>query len=73
MIAPTFEFVDPNDPNRSKPEINFGKVSYDFDYKEKIVLKNTSEVAFTFTLKIQNDGKVSQSEFKISPQTDTIQ
>lgn len=73
VIAPTFEFVDPNDPNRSKPEINFGKVSYDFDYKEKIVLKNTSEVAFTFTLKIQNDGKVSQSEFKISPQTDTIQ
>ena len=52
--------------------MNFGKVSYDFDYKERIVLKNTSEVAFSFFLKIQNDSKVAQSEFKISPQTDII-
>ena len=72
VIAPTFEFVDPLDLNKVKNELNFGKVSYDFDYREKIVLKNTSEVAFSFFLKIQNESKVAQSEFKISPQTDIV-
>lgn len=72
VIAPTFEFVDPLDTNKVKNELSFGKVSYDFEYKERIVLKNTSEVAFSFFLKIQNDNRTPQGEFRISPQTDIV-
>jgi hydrocephalus-inducing protein len=72
VIAPTFEFVDPNDSLKVKPEINFGKVSYDFDYKEGIILKNTSSVEFTYNLKILSENKILQNEFRIHPQSGTI-
>lgn len=72
VIAPTFEFVDPNDTLKAKPEINFGKISYDFDYKECIILKNTSSVEFNFNLKIQSESKILQNEFRILPQSGTI-
>ncbi len=61
VIAPTFEFVDPNDSLKVKPEINFGKVSYDFEYKEGIILKNTSSVEFTYNLKILSENKILQN------------
>jgi hypothetical protein len=60
--------VDPRNPSQTKPEISYGKVSYDFKYSERIMLKNSSLVPFTFTLRIQNDLKGSQNEFKINPQ-----
>ena len=72
VIAPTFEFVDPNDPLKSKSEINFGKVSYDFEYKEGIVLKNTSSVEFAYNLKILSENKLLQNEFRIIPQSGVI-
>jgi hydrocephalus-inducing protein len=72
VIAPTFEFVDPNDSLKVKPEISFGRVSYDFDYKEGIILKNTSSVEFTYNLKILSDNKILQNEFRITPQSGTI-
>jgi P pilus assembly chaperone PapD len=32
------------------------------------MLRNCSQAPFTFTLRIQNDAKTSQNEFKITPQ-----
>jgi hypothetical protein len=72
VIAPTFEFVDPNDTLKVKPEISFGKISYDFEYKEAIILKNTSSVEFNYNLKIQSENKILQNEFRIVPQSGTI-
>jgi hydrocephalus-inducing protein len=64
VIAPTFHF----DIER----INFGTVSYSFQYTEKIKLTNTSTVAFTYNLRIPGDGKLLSKEFEIDPQKDTI-
>ncbi len=61
VIAPTFEFSYPNDTLKAKPEINFGKVSYDFEYKEGIILKNTSSVEFAYNLKILSENKLLQN------------
>jgi hydrocephalus-inducing protein len=47
--------------------INFGAVSYSFQYTEKIKLTNTSTVAFTYNLRIPGDGKLSSKEFEIDP------
>jgi hydrocephalus-inducing protein len=52
--------------------INFGAVSYSFQYTEKIRLTNTSTVDFTYSLRIPGDGKLSQKEFEIEPQKDII-
>lgn len=64
VIAPTFQF----DVER----INFGAVSYSFQYTEKIRLTNTSTVAFTYNLRIPGDGKLSSKEFEIEAQKDTV-
>ena len=49
-MAPSFEF--------DVEEIDFGKVSYSFDYTKKIKLTNTSTVPFRFNLRIPGDGKL---------------
>ncbi len=64
--APTFDFV---------PEkLNFGKVSYSFPETKYITINNTSDVEFTYSLKIPGDGKLGsgQREFEIEPMEDTI-
>ena len=52
--------------------IDFGKVSYSFPEEKRIVLKNLSEVSFTFNLRIPGDGKLAQREFEIEPARDEI-
>ena len=65
VIAPTFTF--------SKKEIKFKRVSYSFPKTKKIRMTNTSEVPFTFQLKIPGDGKIiNQKEFEIKPNRDTL-
>ncbi|MEI6610237.1 MAG: hypothetical protein WCO53_10900, partial [Deltaproteobacteria bacterium] len=41
-----------------KHEIKFKRVSYSFPKTKKIRMVNTSEVPFTFQLKIPGDGKI---------------
>lgn len=66
VIAPTFMF--------NKEEIRFKRVSYSFPKTKKIKMTNTSEVPFTFQLKIPGDGKIiNQKEFEIKPNRDTLQ
>lgn len=66
VIAPTFQF--------NKEEIKFKRVSYSFPKTKKIRMTNTSDVAFTFQLKIPGDGKIiNQKEFEIKPNRDTLQ
>ncbi len=66
VIAPTFMF--------NKEEIRFKRVSYSFPKTKKIRMTNTSEVSFTFQLKIPGDGKIiNQKEFEIKPNRDTLQ
>ena len=50
VIAPTFHF--------DTELINFGKVSYSFPDKKTIRLTNTSDVPFTYKLRIPGDGKL---------------
>lgn len=65
VIAPTFYF--------NKEEIKFKRVSYSFPKTKKIRMYNSSEVPFTFQLKIPGDGKIiNQKEFEIKPNRDTI-
>ena len=63
--APKFEL--------NRKEINYRKVSFQFQKTEEIVLTNTSTVPFTFGLRIPQDGKGSHREFEIVPSKEEIQ
>lgn len=62
--APKFEF--------NRKSIDFRKVSFQFQKTEEIILTNTSTVAFTFGLRIPQDGKGSHREFEIVPAKEEI-
>lgn len=59
MIAPSFEF----DVDR----INFGQVSFNFDYQKLIKVKNISRVPFVFKLRVPGDDTGLVQEFKLEP------
>jgi hydrocephalus-inducing protein len=59
VIAPSFEF----DVDR----INFGQVSFNFDYQKLIKVKNISRVPFVFKLRVPGDDTGLVQEFKLEP------
>jgi len=59
VIAPTFKF--------DTELIDFKKVSYSFPVYQTISLTNSSDVAFTYCLRIPGDGKLIEKEFEIVP------
>jgi hydrocephalus-inducing protein len=48
VVAPTFKF--------SEEIIEFGRVSYKFPNHKTVSLKNTSEVAINYIIRVPNDG-----------------
>jgi hydrocephalus-inducing protein len=67
IIPPTFKF--------DTDKIRFNQVSYGFKYSHNCVLKNTSLVPMTFSLRVASDSESSNhnvKEFSIKPNTGTI-
>eukprot|EP00939_MAST-03C_sp_MAST-3C-sp1_P000134 g134.t1 len=65
VVGPTFHFdVD---------SIDFGPVSYGFKHLEPICLYNTSEIPMTFRLRVPQDSKNEEPEFRMHPPSGTIE
>lgn len=64
VMPPSFEF--------DRTEINFGEVSFQFPYSEIVRITNTSEVPFTYRIRVPGDWTLLRKEFEIVPNSGTL-